>query len=47
MRIAIQSHPDYGHHNLPHQGMWFVFMLMLLMMLLSALVSAGDVSLPV
>ena len=44
MRIAIQSHPEHVHHHLPHQGMWFLFMLTLLLMMLSTLV-AGDVAL--
>jgi hypothetical protein len=44
MRIAIHSHPDHDTQALPHQGMWFVFMLAILLMLLSTMV-AGDVSL--
>jgi hypothetical protein len=45
MRIAIHSQPQHeNHHPLPHQGMWFVVMLMFLMMLLSMKV-AGDAGL--
>jgi hypothetical protein len=44
MRIAIQSHAEHEHHHLPHQGMWFVFMLTLLLMFLSTLVT-GDTAL--
>jgi hypothetical protein len=40
MRIAIHPQTDDGHHHLPHQGMWFVFMLTMLLMLLSTMVAA-------
>jgi hypothetical protein len=40
MRIAIHSQPQHcKDHPLPHQGMWFVFMLMFLMMLLTTMVA--------
>ena len=41
MRIAIHSQPQHCNnpHPLPHQGMWFVFMLMLVMMLLTTMVA--------
>ena len=41
MRIAIHPHTDDEHHHLPHQGMWFVFMLTMLLMLLSTMVAAS------
>lgn len=45
MRIALHSQPNtHHHHPLPHQGMWFVFMLTFLMMLLSTMVG-GDATL--
>jgi hypothetical protein len=40
MHIAIHPHTAHEHHHLPHQGTWFVFMLMMLLMLLSAMVAA-------
>jgi hypothetical protein len=42
MHIAIHSHPDHEHHHhLPHQAIWFVLMLTLMLMLLSTLVAAN------
>jgi hypothetical protein len=41
MPNAIHGHPDHGHHHLPHQGMWFLFMLTMLLMLLSTMVAAN------
>jgi hypothetical protein len=40
MRIEIHGHPDQEHHHLPHQAMWFLFMLTMLLMLLSTMVAA-------
>lgn len=44
MRIAIQPHHEHAHYHLPHQGLWFVGMLMLLLMLFGTMV-AGDMTL--
>jgi hypothetical protein len=44
MRIAIHPHPDNEQHHLPHQAMWFLFMLTLLLMLLSTMVAASLLS---
>jgi hypothetical protein len=41
MRIAIHPHTYHEHHPLPHQGMWFVLMLTMLLMLLSTMVAAS------
>jgi len=41
VRTAIHSHHhDHGEFHLPHQGMWFLLMLMTLMMLLGKRVAA-------
>lgn len=40
MRIAIQPEND-GHYHLPHQGLWFVLLLIAIWMLLGKDVGAG------
>jgi hypothetical protein len=44
MRIAIHPHHEHPHSHLPHQGLWFVLMFTLMMMLFGTMV-AGDISL--
>ena len=41
MRIAIEPDRHHNDFHLPHQGLWFALMLMLLLMLLSKNVQAG------
>ena len=42
MRIAIepQHHHDHGEFHLPHQGMWFLVMLVCLLLLLGKTVGS-------
>ena len=40
MRIAIQPHHEQEPYRLPHQGMWFVLLLVSLLLLLSKNVAA-------
>jgi hypothetical protein len=40
MSTAIHSHHRDGEFHLPHQGMWFLLMLITLMMLLGKSVAA-------
>jgi len=40
VRIAIHPHQEQNPHRLPHQGLWFVLMLVTLLMLLGKTVAA-------
>ena len=40
MRIAIHPHQEQEPHHLPHQGLWFVLMLIALLLLLGKNVAA-------
>ena len=40
MRIAVRSQHEQ-HHHLPHQGMWFTLMLLLLLMLFGKVVGGA------
>jgi len=43
MPIAVHSHALHEHeHSLPHQGMWFLFMLTFLLMLLTEYVTGAE-----
>lgn len=43
MRLAIHPHHDQEPYRLPHQGLWFVLLLIVLFLLLSKNVAAtGD-----
>jgi hypothetical protein len=41
MRIAIQPQRHDSEFHLPHQGLWFVLLLVMLLLLLSKNVAAG------
>lgn len=41
MRIAIHPHQEHEPYRLPHQGLWFVVMLIALLLLLGKNVAAS------
>ncbi len=41
MRIAIHSQQEQPHYHLPHQGVWFAVMLLLLLMLFGKVVGGA------
>lgn len=42
MRIAIHPHHEQEPYRLPHQGLWFALLLIVLLLLLSKNVSTVD-----
>ena len=44
MRIAVHPHHEHEPYRLPHQGLWFVLLLIVLLLLLSKNVSTLDAS---
>ena len=41
VRIAIHPHHEHEPYRLPHQGLWFVLLLIVLLLLLSKNVAAA------